>query len=223
MIVRVLALLFLLLPSIAVADGIPVVVQLEGSALLPIGTWADSPVNGDESIFSPGPGGRLSVGFSPRQSRIFTVGVEGGYTLLGTYDWESSTARRGMRVDAEAQLWSFAAFGTLTLPGRGAGPWAFELFGALGVLLPEGGERVDGERYEYEFLRSTLLGRLGARGLLRFGGGWEAWAGAHFSVAPGAVRHERAHPSWGERVGNRERRSLTAVEPGLGLRYWFNL
>jgi hypothetical protein len=164
------------------------------------------------------------VGLSPRRSRFFTVGLEAGYVELGTYDWESSTAQRGLRVEAEARLFTLSAVGTLRMPGRGGGPLALEFLGALGVAVPSGEERLEGRSYDYEFLRTTLLGRIGARGVWAFHDSWDLWLGAQFAVAPGAVRHTRAQPSWGEeRVGNRERRSLTAVEPGLGVRYWFSL
>jgi hypothetical protein len=50
------------------------------------------------------------------------------------------------------------------------------------------------------------------------------WAGTDFLVAPGAVRYTEPLASAGAPLRRSlERRTLTALEPGLGLRYWFAL
>ena len=75
----------------------------------------------------------------------------------------------------------------------------------------------------YDFLRTTIAGRVGARGTWRLGE-LDLWAGLDLLVAPGAVQHTEALPSAdAPLVRSLERRSITALEPGVGLRYWFGL
>jgi hypothetical protein len=212
--------LLLALPAAAT----PGFVQVDGKALLPLGEWSDNFSFPDQSQFSAAPAGRVTLGWAPRDSRYFTVGFEAAYSQLGTSEWEAFTARRTSRVDADARMWSLMAGGTVTLPGRGRSTFAAELHGALGVLLPSGEERFAGSTYSYDFLKPTIAGRLGARGVWRFDPSWDFWAGADLLVAPGAVQHTEALASAGAPLRRSlERRTLTTLEPGLGLRYWFAL
>lgn len=214
------AVLLLALP--AVAD--PGFVQFDGNAMWPIGEWRSNASFPKQSQFSLAPAGRLTVGWAPRESRYFTVGFEAAYSQLGTYEWESFTARRNEAVDADARMWSLMAGGTLSMPGRGRTPLGFELHGALGVLVPSGEEKYAGNTFAYDFLKTTIAGRVGARAVWRFEPKWDLWAGADFLVAPGAVRYTEPLASAGAPLKRTlERRTLTALEPGLGLRYWFSL
>lgn len=199
-------------------------VQLDGTVGVPIGDWSNNVSFPKTSQFLPGPGGRATIGFAPLSSRYFTVGLEAGYLHLDTSDWESFASRRGFSMDSGARMWSAAAGGTLSMPGRGRTPFAFELHGALGVLVPSGEDRIAGRTYDYEFLRSTLAGWIGARGVYRLSGSFDLWAGAEMLVAPGAVQHTADTPVLTEGgPRHQQRRTVTALEPGLGLRYWFGL
>lgn len=214
------AALLLALPA-AAAPGF---VQVDGNAMLPMGEWSNNFSVPDQSQFSAAPAARVSAGWAPRSSRYFTVGFEAAYSRIGTGAWESFTARRTSRVDADARMWSLMAGGTVTVPGRARGPFALELHGALGVLVPSGEETYAGTRVDYDFLKPTIAGRVGTRGVWRFDPSWDVWAGADLLVAPGAVRPTEPLASAGGPLRRSlERRSLTALEPGLGLRYWFSL
>lgn len=219
--VRGVALALVLLLAPPAAAQAPFFVQVDGRAALPIGDWADHLSFPDQSHFSPGPGGNLAVGWAPGGTRYFTVGVEGGYTLLGTHEWERFAARRVGRVDASARMWSAMAAGTVSLPGRGRGPIAAELHGALGLLVPSGEERFRGRTTDYDFLRPTLGARLGGRAVWRFEA-LDFWLGCDVLVAPGAVQPTEPLPSAERPIArNPVRRTLAAVEPGMGLRWWF--
>lgn len=223
---RLAFLLTLALPLSAAAapdEAQAVFFQVDGGAALPLGQWADNFSFPEQRQFGVGPGARFAFGWAPGGSPLFTAGIEGGWVRLGTSDWERFTARQTSRADAEAWLWSLMVAGTVDLPRRGSGPFAAELHGALGLLLPRGEERWQGRRVEYDFLHPTLAGRVGLRGAWRHER-WDLWIGADLLVAPGAVRHEEPLPSaGGPLVRSLERRTLTALEPGLGLRCWFSL
>lgn len=215
------ALVLLLAFPVAATPGF---VQIDGTALLPLGDWSDNFSYPDQTQFSPAPAGRVTFGFAPADSRFFTLGLEAAYGRLGTGEWERFAARRAGRVDADARMWSVMAGGTVSLPGRGRTPFGAELHGALGVLVPSGEERFAGATHDYGFLRPTIAGRVGARGVWRFDRSWDLWAGADLLVAPGAVRHTDPLASAGAPLRRSlERRTLTTLEPGLGLRYWFAL
>ncbi|WP_373049359.1 hypothetical protein [Vulgatibacter sp.] len=220
---RIFALALVTMLAVPAAAQTPGFVQVDGRAMLPIGEWADNFSFPDESQFGAGPAGRVSFGMAPKNSRFFTVGLEAGYTHVGTSAWEEFTASRSSRVDASARMWSLMAGGTVSLPGRGRSTFGAELHGALGVLVPSGEERFQGRSYEYDFLQTTIAGRLGARGVWKLGE-FDLWLGADFLVAPGAVRHTEPLASANAPLARSlERRTLTALEPGAGLRYWFSL
>ena len=201
----------------------PAFVQVEGRAALPFGDWANNLSHPEQTQFSAGPLAQVALGFAPGNTRYFTVGVEGAYARLGTHEWEAFTARRTSRVHANARMWSVMAAGTVTLPGRGRSDLAMELHGALGLLVPTGEERFENETTEYDFLRTTLGARLGARAVWRFSE-VDLWLGLGVLVAPGAVRPTDPLPSAGAPLApTAVRRTLATFEPGVGLRYWFGL
>lgn len=207
----------------AAAKDAPAFVQLDGRVMFPLGDWSDNFSWPEQTQFSPGPAGLFGFGWAPLASRYFTVGLEAGYTQVGTSEWEEFTASRGSRVDAAARMWSVMAGGSVSLPGRGSGAFAAELRGALGVLVPSGEERFRGAVVDYDFLRTTIAGRVGGRFVWRLDP-FDLWAGADLLVAPGAVQHQKALPSAdAPLVRSLERRSIVALEPGFGLRYWFGL
>jgi hypothetical protein len=176
-------------------------VGLAGGATVPLGDWAaGTGATAGEPRGAPdilaGAGGGAIAGWAPAGSRLFALQSELGYARLGT---------RG--PDGSAGLWSFAVGGLLDLPGRGDGPYALELHGALGVVAPVGGPDGGGR---YDFFSSTLFGRTGARLVARLENGFETYLGVDLLTAPGGVDHP-----------GREKQTILGLEPSLGLRYWF--
>lgn len=214
-------------PAVAAAHpspGIPLFLELDGGLGIPIGGWADLPAFSDESRFGLGSGGRVSLGWAPNRSPWFTTGLEVGFHQLGTADYETFARRKGVPLRASARWWSVAAGGTVHLPGRGRSTFGLEFHGALGVLAPSGEDRLEGRRYEYEFLQTTLAGWLGARGTARLSSSFEAWTGLEMVVAPGAVRYRSGASYLGDgKKGDGRSRTATSLEPRIGLRTWFDL
>lgn len=172
-------------------------VGLAGGPALPLGSWADGAGDATEAPeILAGAGGRVTVGWAPAGSQLFALQSELGYAHHGA---------RG--PDGSAGLWSVAVGGLLDLPGRGDGPYALELHGALGVVAPVGGPDGGGR---YDFFATTLFGRTGARFVARLDGGFESYLGVDLLTAPGGVDHP-----------GQEKRAILALEPALGLRYWF--
>jgi hypothetical protein len=174
---------------------------LAGGATVPLGDWATgtgtsaAEPHGTPDLLT-GAGGRVTAGWAPAGSRLFALQSEFGYAHLGA---------RG--PDGSAALWSFAVGGLLDLPGRGDGPYALELHGALGVVAPVGGPDGGGR---YDFFSTTLFGRTGARLVARLENGFETYLGVDLLTAPGGVDHP-----------GQEKRTILGLEPALGLRYWF--
>lgn len=196
-------------------------VSLEGGPLLPFGDWADNLSHPDQTQFGVGPGGKLALGWAPRDTRYFTVGLEVAHGQPGTHAWESFTARTSSRAQAGARLWTVMAGGTVSLPGRGWSQMAAELHGALGVLVPSGEEQWRGTTTDYDFLRSTVAARVGSRAVWRLEE-FDVWLGLDVLVAPGALRPTEPLPSAEAPIArNPVRRTLAVIEPGFGLRYWF--
>lgn len=179
---------------------------VEANALIPVGTWTDGGAQGTPALeaprFSAGPAGHLALGWSPLRSRFFALTLEGGYTAVGTEAPPGGSA--------SARLYTAAVGGILDMPGRGSTPFALELHGSLGVLVPTGEAEADGVKMPYDFLDSTLFGRTGARLVARLPRGFEAFAGADFLAGPGGVQHPGVEP-----------RTIMGLVPALGLRYWF--
>lgn len=204
--------------------GLPVFVQLDGNIGLPLGGWAEHAAFPDATQFGLGSGGRLTLGWAPSNSPYFTAGVEVGFSQLGTSAYERFARGKGVPLAASARRWSAAAGGTVHLPGRGRSTFGLELHGALGLLVPSGEDRLAGKEYDYEFLQTTMAGWLGARGSLRISSSFDVWAGLDLMVAPGAVRYRVGPPLLGDgKKGDGQSRTATSLEPGVGIRTWFDL